>query len=91
MPRYRIQLPDGQRFDAHGSLTQIRTAHPDAVITHRVVLDASGRGELAPLTGQQKLDAEPVRGVSGENDADGMAALDAASEPPKRGRGGHAR
>lgn len=50
---YMFRLPDGQTHQSARTPAQIRKQYPEAVITHRVEVDAAGNPVLTPFTGQQ--------------------------------------
>ena len=54
--RYRFTLPDGRTHESDAGLAAIRKAHPQARITHRILLDEAGHF----------VGSEPFRGKSAE-------------------------
>lgn len=81
-PRYRIRLPDGQRFDVTATPAKIRRTHPRAVITHRVEHDAAGNAALIPFTGAA---AEPPE--EGDDAPDAPASDTKAAESRETPKG----
>ena len=67
--RYRFTVPDGQTHESDAGLAAIRKAHPDAQITHRILLDGDGK-----FTG-----TEPFRGKSAEPKAVDAAPVTATA------------
>lgn len=57
MPNYHFRLPDGQEYGWTGTAAKLKKAHPDAVITGRVVMDEVGQGTLVEYQGEQPVEA----------------------------------
>ena len=47
---YRIVTAEGHEYDYHGTVEQLKEAHPGAVITGRRVVNSVGEGSYEPYT-----------------------------------------
>lgn len=79
--RYRFRLPTGEVYEGE-SKAAIRRAHPQAVITHKIVMDELGQGAAVPYL--DELEAQP------EDVTESADAAPATPEPgedaPRKGR-----
>lgn len=50
---YRFVQPDGQTHAWHGTVSDLRKAHPNAAVTGRLVSDDLGQGTWQPYSGNQ--------------------------------------
>lgn len=80
---YRFSLPDGQQHAWHGTPASLLKAHPNAVVTGRLVSDDLGQGSWVPFGGKQPAERATEKA---EVTAGDVVVEVGSVEPEKPGR-----
>ena len=82
---YRFTCPDGD-FAWHGSVADLRKAHPKAVVTGHLVMDEVGQGSWEPYDAKQAK-AAPKNGEAaneGAAEPEAVVVVEVEEKPAKK-------